>query len=86
LAWQARTTALFALLGILCSAWALLGTGHTLVVQAGMAMLFFSLALFLVAWALIGHLFAVVEPDVSRYAQLSAVLSSRVKQPVLRKP
>jgi glycosyltransferase involved in cell wall biosynthesis len=86
LAWQARTTALFALLGILCSAWALLGTGHTLVVQAGMAMLFFSLALFLVAWALIGHLFAVVEPDVSRYAQLSAVLSSRVKQPLLRKP
>jgi hypothetical protein len=54
-------------------------------VPGGIAMLFFSLSLFLLAWALIGHLFAVVEPEVSRYATLSAILSTRLKQPVLRK-
>ena len=85
LGWQAIPTAATALLGVICTIWAIFGTGHSLVVPAGIAMLFFSLSLFLFAWALIGHLFAVVEPDVSRYAALSAMLSSRLEQPVLRK-
>jgi glycosyltransferase involved in cell wall biosynthesis len=85
LGWQAIPTAISALLGMLCTVWAFMGTGDSLVVPAGIAMLFFSLSLFLFVWALIGHLFSVVEPDISRYAALSAVLSSRLEQPVLRK-
>jgi glycosyltransferase involved in cell wall biosynthesis len=85
LGWQARPTAISFLIGVLCALWAIFGTGHSLIVSGGIAMLFFSLSLFLLAWALIGHLFAVVEPEVSRYATLSAILSTRLKQPVLRK-
>lgn len=85
LGWQARPTAISFLMGVLCTIWAIAGSGHSLVVSGGIAMLFFSLSLFLLAWALIGHLFSVVEPEVSRYATLSAILSTRLKQPVLRK-
>jgi len=84
LGWQARPTAISFLLGVLCMIWAIFGRGGSLVISGGIAMLFFSLSLFLLAWALIGHLFAVVEPEVSRYATLSAILSTRLKQPVLR--
>lgn len=84
LGWQARPTAISFLLGVLCTIWAIFGHGSSLVVSGGIAMLFFSLSLFLLAWALIGHLFAVVEPEVSRYATLSAILSTRLKQPALR--
>jgi glycosyltransferase involved in cell wall biosynthesis len=85
LGWQARPTAISFLIGVLCTIWAITGPAHSLVISGGIAMLFFSLSLFLLAWALIGHLFAVVEPEVSRYATLSAILSTRLNQPVLRK-
>lgn len=86
LGWQAWPTAISFLIGILCTLWAIFGESQSLVVPGGVAMLFFSLSVFLFAWALIGHLFATLEPEVSRYAALSAVLSTRLKQPVLRKP
>lgn len=86
LAWQAQTTGLCVLLGVFAVIWALVDKGSNMVVPAGIAMLLFSLALFLFAWALIGHLFSIVEPEVNKYAALAAVLSTRLKQPVLRKP
>ena len=85
LGWQAWPTAISFLMGMLCTAWAIFGHNDSIVVPAGIATLFFSLSIFLMAWALIGHLFAVLEPEVSRYAALSAILSTRLKQPVLRK-
>jgi glycosyltransferase involved in cell wall biosynthesis len=86
LAWQARATAVCFMLGVAAAIWAYMGAGSSVIVPAGISMLFFSLALFLFAWALIGHLFSIVEPEVSKYAALAAVLSTRLKQPVLRKP
>lgn len=86
LGWQAWPTAVSFLIGVLSTIWAIFGGSESLVVPGGIAMLFFSLSVFLFAWALIGHLFATLEPEVSRYAALSAVLSTRLKQPILRKP
>lgn len=81
LTWQAKATAVSLVLAAMALAQALLNMSSSLIVFGCIAFLFFSLAFFLVAWALIGQLFAIVEPEVGRYATLASALSARVDSP-----
>jgi glycosyltransferase involved in cell wall biosynthesis len=81
LTWQAKTTGLCLLFALLSAAVAAFDSAASPVMFGCIAFLFFSLAFFLVAWALIGQLFAIVEPEVGRYATLASALSARVDSP-----
>ncbi|EHJ61928.1 dolichol-phosphate mannosyltransferase [Novosphingobium pentaromativorans US6-1] len=78
LTWHLKVVGLSFLLDLLAFGYVVFGRPESLVVAGGIAMVLFSLTLFLVVWGLAGGLFAAVEPNVSRYAEIAAKLSSRL--------
>jgi glycosyltransferase involved in cell wall biosynthesis len=81
LTWHARVTGFALAFGTAALVYALLHLDQKPIIAGGIAVSFFSLAFFLAAWGMVGQLFAIIEPEVGRYATLSAMLSTRIERP-----
>ena len=77
--WHATLSALSLMLSVAALLWYNLPWVGAPVVGAGISFLLFSLTMFVGAWGLIGLLFAVIEPEVGKFAALSATLARDIE-------